>query len=391
MAWYDYIEAWDDVYNTPLDFYLGRLKRFGLKMASPSMDGTNTQLVAVDMGEMIQKANLGTGSGGAINAMYDLGVFIQYVIQANSYGMLPSETWRRQGYRAVSTASATAGMGIIEGGALATAVVPTFVEIAPTPKEFEIVTDYTQRLIVQEAISEGVTIAQNREVVEKDFYKSMNADLNVDGNTLAGDNIESLDRVTASSVTATNLSWTTGDEDLYAIDRSGNTWYDANSLDASGVDRNITEGLWTTLRQNQEQFWQDPVAGKGYLTGHTTFNRFSQLIGASQRFDGAADAVITLNGVKTSPGEKTGFKIATWEGVPIIRDDNVQVDTIDRVYLLDMDYLGIAWGKPPTYLESDPDTSDVFATGHLVRGVHYGIGELFATFPASSGSLRDLQ
>ncbi len=60
-----------DVYNTPVDFYLGRLAKFGLRMASPSMDGTNTQLVAVDMGEMIQKANLGTGSTGAINAMYD--------------------------------------------------------------------------------------------------------------------------------------------------------------------------------------------------------------------------------------------------------------------------------------------------------------------------------
>ncbi len=390
MAWYDLIEAWDDVYNTPLDFYLGRLKRFGLKMASPSMDGTNTQLVAVDMGEMLQKANLATSSTGAINAMYDLGVFIQYKIQANAYGMLPAETWRRQGYRAVSTAASTSAVGITEGQALGTAVVPTFVEIAPTPKEIEVVTDYTQRLIVQEAISEGITLAQNREVVEKDFFRSLDADLLSDFDTLAGDDFESLDRVTASTSEQAGVGATAGDEDLYAVDRSANSWFDSNALHNSGTDRTLTENLVSQLRQNQEPFWQDPVSGKGYLTGFDTWTRFSQIIGASQRL-GLEDAVITLNGVKTSPGNRTGFKVATFEGVPFIRDDQVAVDTISRVYLFDFDYLGISWGKPPTYLESDPDTADVFAVGHLVRGVHYGIGELYATMPVSSGKLRDLQ
>jgi hypothetical protein len=390
MTWYDRIEAWDNLFPTPLDWYAARIRQADLRIASPSLDGTNSQLVAVDMSDVIAKAQLATADTGAANPVYDLGVFVQYKTLANTFGALPSETWRRLGYRAASTASSTSGLGVAEGGALGTPLEATFTEVAPVPKEIELVHDYTQRLIYYEAMADAVSLADNRQVAELDFFKSLNADLHVDGDTLAGNNFESIDRVTASSGEATGLAWTAGDEDLYSIDRSANTWFDANSDHNSGVDRNLTEALITALRRDAEPFWSSFPENKVFITGYDTWDTWSQLLGASQRL-GAEWATIGVNGVDTSPGVKTGFKIATFDEVPVIRDDNVTVDTISRIYLLDTEHVGIAWAKPPYYLETDPETSDVFAVGHVVRGVRYGVGELYTTKPVAQSKLRDLQ
>lgn len=385
--WYDRIEAWNDVYPGVLDWYAERVQQVNLKMASPTLDGTNTQLIAVDVGDILQKAELTTADAGAANAVYDLGVFVQYKAMANTYGALPANTWSRLGYRAVSAASATSGVGIAEASAVPTGVEATYFEIAPTPKEIALTHDYSNRLVEYSRMADAVTIAQNRQVAEIDFFRSLNADMLVDGDTLASNNFESIDRVTASSGEATALSWTANDEDLYGVDRSAETWFDANSDHNSGTDRNLTEDLINALRRDAEPYWDVGIPNqKVFITGFDTWDRWSALSSASERFQ-PTFVSMGVNGIQTSPGQEGGFAISSWDQIPVIRDDQVAADTISRLYLLDTDHVGISWARPPAYQESDT----WFEVGFLVRGVRYGIGEVITTKPIAQSKLRDLK
>lgn len=214
----------------------------------------------------------------------------------------------------------------------------------------------------------------------------MSADILQDCDTLASNNFESIDRITGSYSEITGVGQDAGDLDVYSQDRDTEaTWVDANSLHNSGTDRTLTIALIDELRQNQERYWKDPK-DKFYITGYTSWTRWSQLESAKQRYGTDTYNMTVGDGVQTAEGGKGSFKLATWDGWPIIRDSSTQTDTIDRIYLLDGQNIGIAWGLPVTYSESD----NAFAVGHLVRGLQYGIGELYATHFKAHGKLRDL-
>lgn len=384
---YDKIVTWSDRFPTVEDYYLDRMKQ--LRLVSPSLDGTATQLMSFDAKSILQKADLTSADTGAVNAIYSLGVFIQYITKANQAGVLPKETWRRQGYRSVITAAKTSGLGIAEAAALGTALEPTYLEVAPTPKEIELVSSYAQRLAVLSQISDAVTVDQNRQVMEKDFFRSLDADLLGSVNTVAGNNFESVDRVISSFAEIAAHGLAAGEADIYGVDRdAGASWVDANGLfGAAGADRDVTISLLDSLRTAQEPYW-DSLDHKVYLSNYGQWAKVSQLEAAKQRF-GIIDAQFTVgDGIKTAEGVRAGFKIASYDAIAWVRDD--AVSTTDSaggaVYLEDLDHIGVAWGRPPEYLESD----DPFQVGHTVKGVWYAIGELYATHFKAHGKLSDL-
>ena len=376
------MNCYDDRYDSLLDWYGKQLR-----IKSPTLDGTNAQLQIIDQGEMLMKAALTTGDAAAVNALYQLGVFVQYSIKPNAYGCHPKTPWKVQGYRAVKAASKSSAVGVAEGGALGTGVEPTYYEVAVDPKEFELVGDYSTRLQVLSEIADAVKVDQNRQTIEKDFFKSMDADLLKDFDTLAGNNIESIDRLTASAAEQAGCGATAGDDDIYGIDRGAEGWADANSEHASGTDRILSEALIDALRRDQEPYWETFPENKVFITGFDTWTRWGQLEAAKQRYGTEMFTITIGDGVKTAEGAKGGFKLATWDGVPIIRDDSVEKDTISRIYLEDLEVTGIAFGRPIGYSESD----NMFEVGHLVKGVWYGIGELYATAFKPNGKLRDLK
>lgn len=379
---FEKMDCFDDQYPDLESYYYERLK-----LISQDLRGNDVMIVGDDVIRGLAKAALTTADAGAVNEIYSLDVFLQYSTQPTGYGILPKSPWAVQGYRAVSVASKTSGLGIAEGAALGTAVEPTYVEVPPSPKEIELVSDYSQRLAVLSQIADAVSPDQNRVVVEKDFYKSLEADLLDDVTTLPVADFESLDRVTSSYSEVTAGLCDAGDSDIYGIDRdAAASWIDGNCDHASGTDRDLTIALIEALRTDQEPYWDTFPNGKVYLTGFDSWSRWSQLEGTKQRLGSETFTVSVGDGI-TSPGAKAGFKIATWDGIPIIRSDGVAKDTISRIYLFDLDYLGIAFGKPIQYIESD----DPFAVGHLIKGAHYGIGELYCTMFKGQGKLRDLK
>ncbi len=378
---FEQMNCYDDRYGHLYDWYLEQLR-----LASPDKHGNDIMLVEDEMFEGLAKAGITSGDAGVVNAIYSLDVFIQYSVKPTAYGMLPKNPWQVQGYRAVSTPSITSGLGVAEAQAVGTEQSPTYVEIAPDPKEIELPTSSSQRLAVLAQIADAISPDQNRVVVEKDFFKALEADILQDFDTLPGDDFESIDRVCASTSEQAGVGATAGDEDIYGIDRGANSWMDANSDHNSGVDRDLTISLIESLREDQEPFWDVFPEQKVFLTGLDTWTRWSLLEGTKQRL-GSDTFTVTVNEGITSPGVKGGFKLATWDGIPIIRSDNVQQDTISRIYLLDLADLGIAMGKPISMSESD----NMFEVGHKIVSVWYGIGELYATKFKSQGKLRDLQ
>lgn len=343
-------------------------------------------LVPVTPLDRLQKTAITTGTGAAYNALFGAVAILQISQQQNAYGMLPKRGYPKEGFRAVSAAAVASGVGIAEGAAVSTPVVPTYQEITVGLKEVETVTEFTQRMEVVSAKNDNIEYAGNAQVVFSNFMDALDTDLLVDFDTLASNNIESLDRVTASTAERVGVGATDGDEDLYGVDRSANAWWDSNSLHASGVDRNITKTLVDTLQQNQWEFWQNNVDEKVYLTGTDTWTEFSADEGARQRF-GEDTFTATVNGIQTFPGQVGGYKLTTYDGHPWILDQNVVADTISRLYLLDLVHLGIVLGRPIQFIESD----NPFEVGYNHRGLWYGIEELWNDLSKAHGKLRDLQ
>ena len=345
------------------------------------------QLVDVDVVEELIKTDLITTSTGVRNILYGREVFLQYSQQMTSWGMLPKTGWPSNGwgFRASTVGALASGAGIAQGAAVGTAVVPTFLEVNVSPKEVEIVTGESARLAATHAHDDTITFEENLEVVQSNFLEALDVDINVNTDTLAGDNFESLDRIGSSSTEATNCSFTAADEDIYAVDRSATTSFDANALNNSNVDRTLTITLINQLKQAQEEYWSRTPENKVYTTGYDTWRVWSELDGSKLRYTDHR-ARVTINGIESSEGTEGGFELAGWNGIPIIRDANAIVDTLSRINLMDLDFLGVAVGRPMEYVESD----NPFEVGHNKRGLLYMIAEVYGVRFKNQGHIRDL-
>jgi hypothetical protein len=383
------MDCFDDQYDSVNDWFA---KRAQLVMVDPNMDGTNTQLQLMSQQDIMQKANMTATTAGGNNPQYDWGIFLNYATAQSTFGALHKEPWRRQGYRAVTTASASSDIGVSEGQAVGSTVVPTFTEVTLLPKEIELPTGQTSKAKIMEQISDAVTWPDIKAAVQEDFYTSLNYQLVLDANTLAGYNFESVDRLIGSYSEAAGSGYGTGDHDPWteavsAINRDSTAgWYDSYVSHGSTVDRDLSISLIAALEVNCIPRWKT-LDNKFYLTGLDTAERWGQLESSKQRFGNDKFTISVGDGIQTASGEQAGFKLATWNGHPIIQDSAINTDTISRIYLIDSDYFGIAWGLPPTFTESD----DMFVTGHIRKGVWYGIGELYCTNFGAQGKLRDLQ
>jgi len=229
----------------------------------------------------------------------------------------------------------------------------------------------------------------------REFQNRINRGLNTDNDTLAGTNIESIDRIVGSYSEIAGVGQTAGDLDPWTeavsgIDRdAAATVYDSYVSHASGVDRYLTLPLINTVIANVRKYWNNPASteNKVFITGETTLARWSELMSAQQIYDTKV-VKFTVNGMQTPGRQEGGYEVAAYKGIPIITDENIQADTIDRIYLLDLDHIGISVAKPTQYLESE----DYQALDKFTReGVFYAIGELVATKFKCHGKIRDLK
>ena len=347
-------------------------------------------------------------TAGTYQAIYGRKVWSQLNQEFNAFSILPKKPWDRSGWRVVTAKpSKTVGGGIAENGTLPDTTKPTFQNVAAKPKTIAHSFDMSEVAIFLNDKDDGLGDIRSvlKEEMGKHHAEHINDMLCEDVTTVAGNDFESLDRITGNDGGASGglTSMETGaaaadhcgasDLDIYSIDRSANSWSNAEVNCGSNQDaanrRTLSLDHLDSLFQ---QIWVRGGNPKVILTGYDTLMRLQQLLQSQQRFMEEKRVTPTYNGVKGVPGVEAGFIVATYNGVPIIPSKDVVKDGISRMYFLDTDYLYFSTAIPTQYFESGIETGDPFAINRLGQeGMYRSMGEVWTTFFGGHGSIRDLQ
>jgi len=338
-------------------------------------------------------------TAGTYQAIYGRKVWSQLNQEFNAFSILPKKPWDRSGWRVVTAKPSTAvGGGIAENGTLPDTTKPTFQHVAAKPKTVAHSFDMSETAIFLNDKDDGLGDIRSvlKEEMGKHHAEHINQMLTGDVDTPAGNDIESLDRVTVADTTqmTAGTHYTAGDEDIYSIDRgeTANSWsYAEGNAHTSATDRVLSLDHIDDLFQ---KIWVRGGNPKVILTHYDTLMRIQQLLQSQQRFMEEKRVVPTYNGVKGVPGVEAGFIVATYNGVPIIPSKDVVQETsgIGRIYMLDTDYLYYSTAKPTQYFESGIETGDPFAINRLGQeGLYRTMGEVWTTFFGGQGSIRDIK
>lgn len=366
--------------------------------------------------QMVQKdAPVLSTTSGFYNPVFGAMAFSQLNNEANVFALLPKQPWDKSGWRVVSADAGTAGYGAVaENGAIPDTIKPTITEVTATPRQVAHAFDVS---FIQEGL---VKKSKDDNMGDMEFLrgyfstlhaKRINEMLLYDADTLPNDldssgtnyAFESIDRVTLSTSAVANLGYTTDDEDIYSIERGTNSWADAVVDENSGTDRYLTDDL---IRDNLATLETAGAKTNIILTGNDTKWRIFGLYENQVRYPGVleknASVRIGINGVETEEGQGVGIRVALVYGIPMFTSQNVEKDTISRIYLLDttedpstgIPRLFIALLYPTLYFESGMSAANPspFAVNRFgTEGVFYTAGELICTFLAAQGSIRDLK
>jgi len=349
-------------------------------------------------------------TAGTYQAIYGRKVWSQLNQEFNAFSIMPKRPWDRSGWRVI-TDKPNAGVvhgGIAENGTLPETVKPTFQHVAAKPKTIAHSFDVSEVAVFLADKDDGMGDMRSvlKEEMGKHHAEMVNKMLLTDAEVVAGNNFESLDRITGNDGGASGglTSMETGgsegtdhcganDLDIYSIDRNANAW--SNAVVNCGSDRASGNRRTMSLDQLDDTFqrmWELGGNPKVILTGYDTLMRLQQLLQAQQRFMEEKRVTPTYNGVKGVPGIEAGFIVATYNGVPIIPSKDVEKDGISRMYFLDTDYLYFSTAIPTQYFESGIETGDPFAINRLGQeGLYRTMGEVWTTFFRAQGSVRDLK
>ena len=347
-------------------------------------------------------------TAGTYQAIYGRKVWSQLNQEFNAFSILPKRPWERSGWRVITDRPSFAkGGGVAENATLPDTIKTQFQHIDAKPKTVVHTFDMSETAMFLADKDDGLGDIRSvlKEEMGKHHAEHINKMLTQDCDTVAGNDFESLDRITGNDGGATGglTSLETGAAaadhcgegvlDIYSIDRSANSW--SNAEVNCGSDQDAANRRTLSLDHLDTLFQQIWVRGgnpKVILTGYDTLMRLQQLLQSQQRFMEEKRVTPTYNGVKGVPGIEAGIIVATYNGVPIIPSKDVVKDGISRMYFLDTDYTYFSTAIPTQYFESGIETGDPFAINRLGQeGMYRSMGEIWTTFFGGHGSIRDLQ
>jgi len=363
---------------------LGISKRYGISKADDNIDTT--------------------GLAEGLNTVFGAKVFNQLNTKSEVFKLLKKEAWTQSGFRALTARHATTA-GVAEGGAFPETDHPELKEITLTLKEVVTPWQMSSKAEILSEADDGLgnlAAFMRREQGEAhafflDDMLTKSVEANSDGSSgagLAGNNMESLDRVTATLAYVTDAqspSNSQDDCDMYGIDISSNSFFDAghthftddgsnNALALDDLDTMIAALLENGANYNS----------LAILTGFDTYQNLKALMqGTNGAFkfslDGAAAA--NMNGVTGEAGLNFDSRVGAYDGIPIFLSQHVPKDGASRLYMLDMDNLALRVAAPTTYV----DNTNLAVRQVLSREYAFiTAGELVAYRRNTSGSIRDL-
>lgn len=351
----------------------------------------------------VAKAVATTSTTGTYNAIYGAQAWITLNMEANAFGCLPKAPWTRSGWRVITArAGQLTSAGIAQDGALQSALTPTMAVISTLPKTMHAVVEVSQvnHILASEGLDDTFySMTDAREFMLKEHTEDLNRALLTDVDTLASNNFESIDRVCSSSVEESDCGITAGDPDIYGIDRSASTTYDAYVNENNNTDREFTESILMTT-------WRNIMTNGGnlsfFMTGWDTLAKWNLMFSPEVRYNVMGQGTVSpgVNGIQTYPGIGTGISVATYLGKPIIISKNAPQDTISRVYGLDISNpegyyiprLALKMLVPTTYYEAGVNKGTPLEIARLnLRGMYATVGEIVCTFFGAQGKIRDLK
>lgn len=319
----------------------------------------------------------------------------QINMEANAWGLLPKKPWDRRGWRLISTRS-TAGGGIAEDGTLPETDQPILAIASAAPKTIAHNFDLSWQALLESRHQDDVVgdpMATYREYTSNEHAKTLNGYLLQDFDTLAGNNLESLDRLASTTSERTGVGYTDGDEDIFGIDRSGNSWADAYVDHKSGADRAITIPILNKLIRETRPYWSDYSGANGIiLTGHDTADQIAELLQSQQRFmDVSLGNGAQRGQVPQREGIDGGFSVMAYRNLPIFESIDTPQDGTSRIYHLDLGHTFIKVLAPTQYFQTGVESGDPFVLNKLnEEGMFVTIAELNCTQFKANGKIRDL-
>ena len=363
---------------------LGISKRYGISKADDNIDVS--------------------GLAEGLNTVFGAKVFNQLNTKSEVFKLLKKEAWTQSGFRALTARHATTA-GVAEGGAFPETDHPELKEITLTLKEVVTPWQMSSKAEILSEADDGLgnlAAFMRREQGEAhafflDDMLTKSVEANSDGATgagQAGNNMESLDRVTATLAYVTDAqspSNSQDDCDMYGLDISSNAFFDAghthftddgtnNALALDDLDTMIAALLENGANYN------DLVM----LTGYDTYQNLKALMQGTNgafKFDLAGAGAANQNGVTGEAGFNFDSRVGAYDGIPIFLSQHVPKDGASRLYMLDMASLAMRVAAPTTYV----DNTNLAVRQVLSREYAFiTAGELVAYKRSTSGSIRDL-
>ena len=345
-----------------------------------------------------------SGLAEGLNTVFGAKVFNQLNTKSEVFKLLKKEAWTQSGFRALTARHATT-LGVAEGGAFPETDHPELKEITLTLKEVVTPWQMSSKAEILSEADDGLgnlAAFMRREQGEAhafflDDMLTKSVEANSDGSTgagQAGNNMESLDRVTATLAYVTDAqspSNSQDDCDMYGIDISSNSFFDAghthftddgsnNALALDDLDTMIAALLENGANYNSLVI----------LTGYDTYQNLKALMQGTNgafKFDLAGAAAANQNGVTGEAGFNFDSRVGAYDGIPIFLSQHVPKDGASRLYMLDMDNLALRIAAPTTYV----DNTNLAVRQVLSREYAFiTAGELVAYKRNTSGSIRDL-
>lgn len=327
-----------------------------------------------------------TGTPGLRNTIYGARLFYQINTEANIFAVLPKVDFEKSGFRVLTTPANVSGGGVAENSAIPDTTKPTLAQIEVGKKEVATSFEMSLKALNLETEDDSVKWAQMSEYMGIDHRKLLNLHLTADAETgLAGNNLESIDRAVGSYAELVTCGLTAGRLDFQGLDRDAEATYADAYVNCAASNRPLTIKLIRDTIANLEPFWDRPQ-NKIILTGYDTAAQIAELYEPQQRYQDYVNVETSFNGVRVV-GRDTGFRAATFDGIPIIRSNDIKKDGSSRIYILDLDYIGIGVIQPTTLWSSD---NFIELNKFARKAAYYTSGDLFATKFRCHGKIRDL-
>ena len=345
----------------------------------------------------------------AFNVVYGAKVYNQLNTKSEVAKLLKKEPWTQSGWRVMTTrpvddgGNADFAAGTAEGGAFGDTTAPTLKEVEATLKE--IVTPYelsTKAELLSDADDglKGLAAFMRKEMGDAHVF-GMDQMLLADADTPAGNNLESLDRVTTTDAycnpSGGPLSART-DGDMYNLTKQTEAaWMDAGHTGHNdGSDRALTTAMLDDMIEvvmTNGANYADLIL----LTGHDTNMNLQQLLtkggdgGAATilRYDAAQEGAASQNGVLGQAGLNYDSRVGSYNGIPIFVSQHVTKEGsgTSRIHLLDLPQFALRVAAPTTYVANDnlAVTQSLTKQFALITAM-----ELITYRWNTSGSVRDL-